>query len=251
MAVDYQQVLDFLVQAGNRIKPYAGQSSDIGTKEECLTRHDLQIEREFESLLKQYPGHQLRAEEEHAASSGASVDLWVMDPISGTKLFLQGAPHYAIVVSHYHKSVPQFAAVYDPSVVELFTAYRGHGAFLNGRKITVSAVSVPEEMTFLFNLSPRWPDKPYGKRVFDRLTSYQVYRNRNSFALNYCYVACGRYDGVVALTKDAYPEMAGKLIIEEARGAASGMEGADVTLATRCFIGGNPAAQRLLATLLG
>lgn len=69
---------------------------------------------------------------------------------------------------------------------------------------------------------------------------FDLYRNTNSFAINYCHVACGRYDGTITLNKDSFPEFAGELMIREAGGVFYNIEEEEnIKPEDRAFIGGN------------
>ena len=119
----YQQAIDFVLESGKRIVIKAGQIQDIGILKQYVTDEDLFIERSFKDLVSKF-GHTLYAEEENFNYKN-SQDIWVMDPISGTKTFIKGLAHYAIVASHLHNSENVFSVVYDPSVNELFVAQKG------------------------------------------------------------------------------------------------------------------------------
>ena len=243
----YKEIIDFIVSSGKRISKRAGNIEDIGIKNKYLTEEDLNIERSIKKIIKKHnENHKLFAEEEHN-SFPKCEDVWIADPISGTSLFIQGMPHYAIVVAHTKCKAVKFAAVYDPTIDELFTAYLDKGAFLNGKPISISNTYEKEKIRVLYNLSGEWKDRKRGRGVFNELTKFKVYRVRQSFALNYCYVACGRYDGVVALTKDAFPEIAGGFIIREAGGIFKNREGEDIIEPQdRIFVGGNKKVYELL-----
>src|SRR3989338_5673702 len=107
----YEQVIEFVKNSGERLREKSGNIPDIGIRKANLTEEDLRIEREFGELIKTFgPDHKLFAEEEHDFLE-ASDNLWVMDPISGTSVFMRGMPHYGIVVSHVVKGQVKFAVV--------------------------------------------------------------------------------------------------------------------------------------------
>src|SRR3989344_9467992 len=121
----YDKVIEFVKQAGERLREKAGHIPDIGVTKDFLTEEDLRIEREFGKLIKTFgPDHQLYAEEEHDFFE-TSDNVWVMDPISGTSIFMRGMPHYGIVVSHIKKGKVAFAVVYDPAMRNMYVAEQG------------------------------------------------------------------------------------------------------------------------------
>jgi len=220
----------------------------LNIKEDYLTEEDLRIERGFKKIINKYgSNHQLFAEEENDEFPDCE-NIWAVDPISGTHTFINGLASYAIVVSHIKNKKVQFAAVYDPSMDELFTAYRGKGAFLNGKPIKTSKRRPKKKVKIMLNMSTYWTH-PGGKRtalykkLYQGLTKFNLYRSANSFAVNYCHVACGRYDGIVALTKDVFPELAGGLILNEAGGIFVNKEGEkDIKPDDRQFVGASKFA---------
>lgn len=236
-----------MLKSGKRLVGRAGAIADIGIMKTNLTEEDLAIERGFDEIVRNFgPDHALYGEEEHDMFHSA-VNVWTVDPISSTSSFIAGRPHYAIVVAHlvYGKAV--FAAVYDPSVDEMFTAYKGKGAFLNDRPIGVSQ----GDYTTLFLESTAWKRPKVTAKARELLEGKEVYRNAASFALNYCWVASGKYDGIIAFTKDSFPEFAGGFILREAGGLFTNVEGeSEIQAADRVFVGGNDAMYRALFPII-
>ncbi len=234
--VSYQKVIDFIVSSGQRLLARAGKIKDIGITKSDLTEEDLVIERGLKETVVGFGGNPTVYAEEENDVFNKSPDLWVIDPISGTHRFIKGESHYAIVISHLvnHKTV--FAAVYDPSVKELYTAYLGKGAFLNSAPIRVSLSAT----NIIIRPSMFWKDPDAVERIKNLLQKKSLENNEYSMAVNYCKVAKGEADCVVALTKDAFPEYAGGFIIKEAGGKFTNIEGSDDLKPTdRVFVGGN------------
>jgi myo-inositol-1(or 4)-monophosphatase len=131
-----------------------------------------------------------------------------------------------------HETV--FAAVYDPSVDELFTAFKGKGAFLNGESIRVNG-----DAPCMFRVS-----EVYSAKVMERLASvlspiFNIKTEIGSLAVSYCQVARGKYSGVVTLTKDSFPEYAGAFVVKEAGGMFTNIQGEEHFQPTdRFFVGG-------------
>lgn len=232
----YDELIEFIVSSGKRIAQRAGHIDDIGVKKQYVTEEDIAIEKGMEEIIKKnHPTHEFFAEEEHD-SFHENEDVWVADPISGTKTFIQGLPHYGIAIAHTKNKVTQFGAVYDPSADELFVAYKGKGAFLNGNRIFVSN----EAKKVIFNLSSGWKDEKSGQEMLKKLEQFEMSRNQNSHAVNLCHVACGRYDGAMCFGKDSFPIFAGGIIIQEAGGIFTNKEDrSNFDHGDRVFAGGN------------
>jgi len=203
-------LINLIINSGKSLLKEAGSINDIGIKKKYLTQEDLNIERGIKTIVQQISGQTSFYAEEENDIYKLNEDIWVCDPISGTKLFIEGLPHYTIVASHLTKGVVDFAVVYDPSTNNLFTADQT-GAYLNNKKIKYKTTN-SRKIIFA----------PTGSGAIDINTvssiqnnlskRFEVFTSQGSFALNYCLVAIGKFDGVVSITKDSYPEFAGCFI---------------------------------------
>ncbi len=235
--INYKKIIDFVVESGKRLVTKSGNIKDIGVTKINLTEEDLAIERGLNEIIKSFSDdHLLYAEEENEVFY-ESKHLWVVDPISGTKNLIAGLAHYSIVVAHLIENKVVFAVVYDPSVDELFVAYKGVGAFLNDKPIRVNDKG---NKKVILRPSSQWKDPDVIQRATDMLSGYEVENNTYSMAVNYCRVACGRSDGVISFTKDSFPEFAGGFILREAGGHFTNIHGhSDIAPLDRIFIGGD------------
>lgn len=234
----YNKIIKLAKESGDKLTRHAGKIEDIGVAKRFLTRLDLEIERQFAKLIQTFPGnHTVFAEEEHSLYKN-SEDVWIIDPISSTINFIRGIPHYAIAVSHQLKGQIVFALVYDPTVKELFMAFKGKGATLNGKKIQVSQRS--SDCYLLYEFSSSLLNLKQGIDLLKELSSIaRVKKSFGSMAVHYSYVACGRVDGAVTVNRDTFPEFAGKLLVEEAGGKTSDFQGREIAINTRGVIFSN------------
>jgi len=232
----YNAVIDFILESGKRISKKAGTITDIGVTKQYVTEEDLKIEQDFKKLIQTIDrSHVVFGEEENFVFEDA-MDVWIIDPISGTRAFIEDTGRFSIVVSHMHASSIQFAAIYDPLAEELFTAYRGNGAFLNDKKISLSK----ESKKVILQVSSGWKRSSTVKSVKDALAEFALEQNAHSFAVNYAAVAAGRCDAVVSLGKDVFTEFAGSLLLQEAGGTLSTIAGdTRIRITDRVFVGGN------------
>lgn len=248
MQETYDRIIECILSSGRRLTERTGKIADIGITKKDLTEEDIRIERDLKAIIEPLgEAHSVFAEEEND-NYAATDHVWVIDPISGTSTFINGLPHYGIVLTHIYKGESQFAVVYDPSVNELFTAYRGEGAFLNGEKIEVR--TQPSNKVILA-ISSAWHDPEKAEKTKELLSGYDLTDSLGSMAVNYCQVACGRYDGLVSMTKDAFPDFAGCLIVNEAGGKATNFEG-DINIrpSDRTFIAGTGSFHQALHSYL-
>ena len=107
-------------------------------RNDFVSEVDRQAEADIiESIRRSYPEHAFLAEE--SGRQGDSEFLWIIDPLDGTTNYLHGFPVFAVSIAVAHRDRLEHAVVYDPMRQELFTATRGVGAQLDGRKIRVSS----------------------------------------------------------------------------------------------------------------
>ena len=204
----------------------------------------------IETILKHYPEHQILAEE--SGSSGESDHVWVIDPLDGTTNFLHGFPVFCVSVAVVVKGRAEHGAIYDPLRDELFTASRGGGAQLNGRKIRVSGATRLEHALLGTGFPYRDSNKalkPYLQMFTRALESSAGVRRPGSAALDLAYVAAGRYDAFWETGLAKWDIAAGSLIIREAGGIVSGLDGGEDYLETGHILAGTPKIYSAVARL--
>ncbi len=179
------------------------------------------------SILREaYPDHGILAEESGASGEGAEY-VWVIDPLDGTTNFLHGFPQYCVSIGLLHKGKPAQAVVYDPNRNELFTATRGVGAYLNDRRIRVSATDKLEDAL----MGTGFPFREVGHlddylRMFRNVTmATSGIRRPGAAALDLAWVACGRIDGFWETGLSPWDMAAGALLVREAGGLIGDLDG--------------------------
>ncbi len=177
----------------------------------------------IDKITEIFPLHSILAEEtgEHRADSPAAVK-WVVDPIDGTTNYAHGFPIFCTSIGVLFEGESLIGVVYDASRDELFTAERGGGAFLNGKKITVSSVELLRDSLvatgFAYDAEGKVANLDYFKAALSRV---QAVRRAGSAALDLCYVASGRFDGFWEMGLSPWDTAAAHLIVQEAGGTVS------------------------------
>ena len=198
-------------------------SSDVKTKayNEFATHIDEQAEKAINEIIRsRYPEHSILGEE-HGMKDNNSEYLWIIDPIDGTTNYIHGFPVYCVSIALKIKGRLEVGVIYDPSRQELFTAIRGMGSQLDGRKIRVS-----EQKTLQGSLLgtgfPYKNDEECLKVYLEIFSDFAkivgAIRRPGSAALDLAYVACGRYDGFWEFGLKPWDLAAGVLLIQEAGG---------------------------------
>ena len=202
------------------------------------------------AIHKHYPDHAILAEE--SGSHGESEYLWVIDPLDGTTNYLHGFPVFAVSVACLHRGRIEHAAVYDPMRQETFTASRGAGAQLNGHRIRVSGCRSLERALvgtgFPFRESSG-PARPYFDMLEKAIAATAGVRRPGAAALDLCYVAAGRLDAFWEMGLSQWDIAGGALLIREAGGIVSGLDGSEDFLHTGHVLTGTPKVYSALAQL--
>lgn len=201
-------------------------------------------------IHKHYPDHAILAEE--SGVQGESDHVWIIDPLDGTTNYLHGLPIFAVSIGLQIKGRMEHAVVYDPMREELFTATRGEGAQLDGRKIRVSGIRDLDRSLIGTGFPYRHADQdmgPYLSMLSKVITSTSGVRRPGAAALDLCYVACGRLDAFWETGLKAWDLAAGTLIIREAGGIISALDGGEKHLESGHVLTGTPKIYQGLARL--
>lgn len=212
-----------------------------------VTEVDLAAERIIiDNLQKTYPDHGFLCEESGLIEGkGEGKDyLWIIDPLDGTTNFIHGLPHFAISIALQYKGQLEHAVIVDPMRQEEFTASRGRGAQLNGKRIRVSSRKSLEGALLCTGFPFRQDQRAYLDaylEMFKKLTEETAgIRRAGSAALDLAYVAAGRYDGFWELGLHTWDVAAGALLVSEAGGLISDVSGGDKHLKNGNVVCGNP-----------
>ncbi len=204
----------------------------------------------IEVIQKHYPDHAILAEE--SGVQGDSDTVWIIDPLDGTTNFLHGFPQFCVSVGVTVKGRIEAGAVYDPLRQELFAAARGEGATLDDHKIRVSGRTHLETALIGTGFPFRQADMdmgPYLNMLGKVVRNTSGVRRPGAAALDLCYVAAGRLDAFWETGLKAWDLAAGALIIREAGGIVSGLDGSEGFLETGHILCGTPKIYAGLAKL--
>ena len=236
----YPKIIKKIVELGDTLPEISGHILDIEKNKNSLTEKDVEIEMELADTIKTFPGKHFIYGEELNSAFIKEDNVWIIDSISSTKNFIHGFPHYSIILSHLNKGKVKFAAIYDPSNKELFTAEKGRGTFLNNKRVHVS--NRKEDLFFMIGtyLTPPRPYRKKALKIIERMSGNgNTLRILGSMGMHYTYVACGRTDVTITFNEDTFPEFAGKLLVEEAGGKFTDFKGNDLKINTSGIIATN------------
>ena len=241
---------DFMLRAMDRPEEF-----DIETKapNDFVSNIDKTAEAIIVDQIREtYPDHAIIGEE-FGAKSGNSEFTWIIDPLDGTLNFLQGIPHFAISIGIMKGRHHEHGIIYDPVRGEEFIASRGSGAQLNGKRIRVSARSKLEDCVLATGLPPGSVENrldEYMVGLKDLTGSCRGIRRAGSAALDLAYVAAGRTDGFWEMGLSQWDIAAGIVLVREAGGFVSDLEGGESFFNSGDIIAANPKCWRTMVQVL-
>ena len=178
-----------------------------------------------ERLRAFFPQHSVVAEE-GSRWEGASEYCWYVDPLDGTTNFAHGYRLFCVSLALVRREEILAGVVYDPVHAEMFRAVQGEGAWLNHRRIRVSAAPRLNESLVATGFPTRKRHQDSNVLYFHRFTMLtHGVRRDGSAALDLCYVACGRFDGFWELKLNPWDTAAGVLLVREAGGLVTDFHG--------------------------
>ncbi len=199
------------------------------SRNDFVTEIDQLAERDIiETIRRTHPDHGFLGEE--GGRSGGDEFVWIIDPLDGTTNFLHGFPTFAVSLACEHRGRLEHGVVYDPMRQELFTASRGDGAQLDGRRIRVSRqVELEGSLVgtgFPYRANARWIDE-YLAMLKAIMQQAAGIRRPGAAALDLAYVAAGRIDGFWEIGLNAWDTAAGTILITEAGGRIGTLSGGE------------------------
>lgn len=190
-------------------------------------------------LMKAFPSHSIVAEET-GLTKGHSSYRWLVDPLDGTTNFAHSFPFFCVSIGLEYNNDMILGVVYDPVREELFTAEKGRGAYLNGRRIKASRINRLSQGLLVTGFSYDPKEKIGNVRHFKKFLSRSMaVRRVGSAALDLCYVACGRFDGYWEFGLHPWDSAAGSLIVEEAGGCVTSISGSRYYPENRTILASN------------
>ena len=204
----------------------------------------------IDCILKHYPEHAIHAEE--SGTQGESDTVWIIDPLDGTTNYLHGFPVFCVSIGVQVNGRMEHGVVYDPLRQELFTASRGQGAQLEGKRIRVSGQKNLGRALIGTGFPFRQADQeigPYLEMLGKVVRNTSGVRRPGAAALDLAYVAAGRLDAFWETGLAPWDLAAGSLLIREAGGLVSGLDGSEKFLETGHILTGTPKIYKDLAKL--
>lgn len=218
-----------------------------------VTSADLRAEKIIrQELEKARPGFGFLMEEAGEIKGSEPQNRWIVDPLDGTLNFMHGVPHFCISIALEREKEIVAGVVYNPATDELFVAERGQGAFLNDSRIRVSARRNLHEC-LVCTWIPRLGQKGHNRALAEQSAAMKEtigVRVTGSTALDLAYVAAGRFDGIWQRGPQAWDFAAGMILIREAGGFVTDVDGGKKLFESGTVLAGNEHIHKALGKTL-
>lgn len=219
------------LQAGELLRQGFGTDFTVESKpgrHNLVTIYDKNSEKKIiDTIFSHFPSHAILAEESGAIQPASSEVTWIIDPLDGTVNFARNIPFFSISIAAAVRKEIVAGIVYQPITNELFFAEKNKGAYLNGKKLSVSSIHPIDRAVMATGFPYNVDQNPFF--CVDRFAQMQVkgipIRRLGSAALDLAYVAAGRFDAYWEVSLHPWDMAAGKLLVEEAGGRVSHYDG--------------------------
>ncbi len=207
---------------------------------DIVTKADRETEKLIvERIHGEWPDHDITGEEGTKTQTGSDY-RWYIDPLDGTTNFAHGYPVFCVSIAVEYKGELVAGVIFDPTRNELFSAERGAGADLDGRRIHVSKTAKLSEALIATGFPSQKRHKNPNIHFYHHITlRTHGLRRAGSAALDLTYTACGRYDGYWEFKLNPWDTAAGVLLVREAGGRVTYMRGKPFEIASREVLASN------------
>jgi myo-inositol-1(or 4)-monophosphatase len=205
-----------------------------------------------EELSKARPGYSFLVEEQGLIEGPDKSHRFIIDPLDGTTNFLHGVPHFAISIALEREGQLTSAVVYNPVTDEMYTAERGHGAYLNDKRLRVAGRSSLREALIATGIPflGREGHERFLAELAPLMAATSGVRRFGAASLDLAYVAAGRFDGFWERGLSPWDVAGGTLLVREAGGHVSDLAGRSNVLESSDILAANDSLHPVLLKLL-
>ena len=200
-----------------------------------------------EKIRAKYPGHGILGEEQ--GPSGSKKEFWLIDPLDGTRNFSRGIPYFCVLIAYIKNNQILLGTVYDAVHNQLFFAKKHGGAYLNGKKIRVGPVDKLESTM----AATAWShsSKTLSRKIQNMMLQNEIWNNSLcTGGLTLAYVASGMLDFDLRSFGQPWDYAAGALLVQEAGGKVSDINGKPYRWDAKSVIAANPVLHKKIIEAL-
>ena len=257
----YRNITERVIELSKEVAAYIEKESlnfsldtvETKSKNDFVSYVDQEAERQIVRVLKEIMPEAGFVTEEGTAHDSGEEYLWVIDPLDGTTNFIHASTPYAISIALTYKQEPVVGVIYEITRKEIFYAWKGSKAYLNGKEIHVSTTDkLPEALIVTgrpHHYMDRYPELLGSVDYF--LKNTHGLRLSGSAASDLAYVACGRYDGRFEFNLKPWDIAAGVLIIQQAGGYISDFKGGNDYFRNGSVLASNKGIFEEFKTVIG
>lgn len=206
----------------------------------------------FKELSKARPGYGFLMEERGEIIGGDRTHRWIVDPLDGTTNFLHSNPLFAVSIGLEREGQLVAGVIYNPASDELFTAEKGKGAYMNDRRLRVAARAALSDALITTGIPHRGRGghERFLKEMATLMQEVAGIRRTGSAALDLAFVAAGRFDAYWEHNLKPWDLAAGLVIVREAGGFVSDLNGGDKILESGDVLAANASLHKALGSIL-
>lgn len=236
MSKDLKFTINLAKRAGNKLLREMNKISSIKKNDARDVTTNLDEETGnfiVEAIQKRFPKHNIMAEEGDNIANNSDY-TWIVDPIDGTKYFVDGVKFFTVSIGLWYKGKPYLGVVYHPGTNDCFYAEKGKGAFLNNVKLKVSNVSNLNEAIISLDISKSYllagnKMEKFLKQLKNIVSNFFRFRALGVGSLSMCYLAQGHFDAYFDMTGNKDGQIldsgAGMAIAQEAGAKITDLNG--------------------------
>jgi len=259
--VFYRSITERVIELSKKVASYIEKESldfsldtvETKSKNDFVSYVDQEAERQIVKVLKEIMPEAGFVTEEGTAVEHGEDYLWIIDPLDGTTNFIHASTPYAISIALTYKQEPVVGVIYEITRNEIFYAWKGSKAYLNGKEIQVSRTDKLSEALIVcgrpHHYMDRYPELLNSVDYFMKNT--HGLRLSGSAASDLAYVACGRYDGRFEFNLKPWDIAAGVLIIQQAGGFISDFKGGNDYFKNGSVLASNKGIFEEFKTVIG
>ena len=257
----YRNITERVIELSKEVASYIEKESldfsldtvETKSKNDFVSYVDQESERRIVKVLKEIMPEAGFVTEEGTAVEHGEDYLWIIDPLDGTTNFIHASTPYAISIALTYKQEPVVGVIYEITRNEIFYAWKGSKAYLNGTEINVSGTDKLSEALIVcgrpHHYMERYPELLSSVDYF--LKNTHGLRLSGSAASDLAYVACGRYDGRFEFNLKPWDIAAGVLIIQQAGGFISDFKGGNNYFKNGSVLASNKGIFEEFKTVIG
>ena len=231
--------------AAKRIQHVINQNKDVQFHDkghnDFVTEIDLAVEQILiEQIQEAFPDHGFISEEQGEIPGKDPDHVWIIDPIDGTRNFLHRLPNFVIAIAHQYKGVLEQALIYHPLTNDLWTASKGEGTQLNGKRVRVSGRNKLDGGLLSTSLHHLGDYTETQEALIPEVRTLAGIRHSGSSSLDMAYIASGYLDVIWQFNTKLWDIAPGALLIKEAGGLITDIHGGLNHMKHGCFVAGTP-----------